>query len=125
MPTNSSEARTIALKKRGLKQTCENDDCGRRFYDLMRTSLTCPYCGTTFDPPPPPKTTAEIMSMQYGRKKPVWIKPAPAVVEAEPVAAEASETAPAEADGLLLELEDESEEPAIETEEDEADADEV
>ena len=119
MSANSTDARTIALKKRGLKQTCENDACGRRFYDLLRTPLSCPYCGATFDPPPPPKSTAEIMSMQYGRKKPIWMKPAPPVVEAEPAVTEPNETAPAEADGLLLELEDESEEPANETDEEE------
>ena len=123
MSANSTEARTIAQKKRGSKQTCENDACGRRFYDLLRRPLSCPYCGATFNPPPPPKSAAEILNSQYGRKRPIWSKPSPPVVVAEPVVAETTETAPAEADGLLLDLEDESEEPATEAdEEDETDA---
>jgi hypothetical protein len=32
---------------RGTKHTCGNDDCGKRFYDLNRSSLDCPYCGVT------------------------------------------------------------------------------
>jgi uncharacterized protein (TIGR02300 family) len=34
---------------RGLKQTCGNEDCSRRFYDLNRTPVACPYCGTPYD----------------------------------------------------------------------------
>jgi uncharacterized protein (TIGR02300 family) len=35
---------------RGLKQTCGNEDCSRRFYDLNRAPpVACPYCGTPYD----------------------------------------------------------------------------
>lgn len=41
-----------AMKKaRGLKRTCQNDDCELRFYDLGRDSISCPTCGTAFVPP--------------------------------------------------------------------------
>jgi hypothetical protein len=32
---------------RGTKHTCGNDECGKRFYDLNRSPLDCPYCGVT------------------------------------------------------------------------------
>jgi uncharacterized protein (TIGR02300 family) len=34
---------------RGTKHTCGNDECGKRFYDLNRSPLDCPYCGVTLD----------------------------------------------------------------------------
>lgn len=29
---------------RGTKRTCQNDDCGARFYDLNRDPIICPIC---------------------------------------------------------------------------------
>ena len=34
---------------RGTKQTCTNEICGRRFYDLNQVSIACPYCQTPCD----------------------------------------------------------------------------
>lgn len=34
---------------RGTKQTCTNEICGRRFYDLNQVSPACPYCETPCD----------------------------------------------------------------------------
>lgn len=31
---------------RGIKRTCLNEACGRKFYDLNQTSSACPYCAT-------------------------------------------------------------------------------
>jgi hypothetical protein len=60
-----------ALKAaRGTKRTCQNSDCGARFYDLGRDPITCPICDSNYvipisAPPgsgasgmrkPPPKT---------------------------------------------------------------------
>jgi hypothetical protein len=36
---------------RGTKRTCQNSDCGARFYDLARDPIACPVCGTAFVPP--------------------------------------------------------------------------
>lgn len=33
---------------RGTKRTCQNSDCGSRFYDLNRAPITCPICGTAY-----------------------------------------------------------------------------
>jgi uncharacterized protein (TIGR02300 family) len=30
---------------RGTKRTCQNDECGSRFYDLNREPIVCPICG--------------------------------------------------------------------------------
>ena len=36
---------------RGVKQTCRNEECGCSFYDLNRTPVVCPYCGTPSSEP--------------------------------------------------------------------------
>jgi hypothetical protein len=38
--------------QRGTKRTCQNQECGARFYDLMRNTITCPICHSAFVPPP-------------------------------------------------------------------------
>jgi uncharacterized protein (TIGR02300 family) len=34
--------------ERGTKRTCQNTECGSRFYDLNRDPVTCPVCGTVY-----------------------------------------------------------------------------
>ena len=34
---------------RGTKRTCQNADCGSRFYDLARDPITCPICSTVYE----------------------------------------------------------------------------
>lgn len=56
---------------RGSKRTCQNPECGSRFYDLNRNPITCPICDAVY-------------------------KLAPVVVEDEPEeVVESAETAPA------------------------------
>jgi uncharacterized protein (TIGR02300 family) len=38
----------LAKAEWGTKRTCQS--CGARFYDLQRTPITCPKCGTVHDP---------------------------------------------------------------------------
>lgn len=33
---------------RGTKRTCQNPECGSRFYDLGRSSIVCPICDTPY-----------------------------------------------------------------------------
>lgn len=33
---------------RGTKRTCQNSECGARFYDLNRSPVTCPICGAAY-----------------------------------------------------------------------------
>ena len=35
--------------QRGTKRTCQNPECGSRFYDLNRDPVTCPVCGTVYE----------------------------------------------------------------------------
>lgn len=34
---------------RGTKRTCQNDECGSRFYDLNRDPIVCPICGGLYE----------------------------------------------------------------------------
>ena len=34
---------------RGSKRTCQNPECGARFYDLNRDPIVCPICQTIFE----------------------------------------------------------------------------
>jgi uncharacterized protein (TIGR02300 family) len=34
--------------ERGTKRTCQNPECGSRFYDLNRDPITCPVCGAVY-----------------------------------------------------------------------------
>jgi uncharacterized protein (TIGR02300 family) len=35
--------------ERGTKRTCQNPECGSRFYDLNRDPVVCPICQTTYE----------------------------------------------------------------------------
>jgi hypothetical protein len=91
----SNKAATIKLE-RGTKRTCQNPDCGARFYDLNRDPITCPICNTVYAiaPQPSPEASARVLPRPY--KKP------PPFVPDEPKA-----EVPAENDSELAALEDE------------------
>jgi hypothetical protein len=40
--------RAAIKQERGTKRTCQNPDCGARFYDLNREPVTCPTCQTIY-----------------------------------------------------------------------------
>ena len=35
---------------RGSKRTCQNSECGSRFYDLNRSPIKCPICDSVYAP---------------------------------------------------------------------------
>jgi uncharacterized protein (TIGR02300 family) len=35
--------------ERGTKRTCQNPECGSRFYDLNRDPIICPICRSTYE----------------------------------------------------------------------------
>jgi uncharacterized protein (TIGR02300 family) len=53
---------TAAMKtQRGTKRTCQNAECGSRFYDLNHDPIICPICNSTYAlavAPPAPAATS-------------------------------------------------------------------
>jgi uncharacterized protein (TIGR02300 family) len=95
--------------ERGVKRTCQNPECGSRFYDLNRDPIICPICQSPYAvaarPPPPP---SRLPARQFRKPAPFVreeVKPDLVAEEgAEAVAIEGEEeTANQEADETLIE----------------------
>lgn len=102
--------------QRGTKRTCQSDSCGARFYDLARTPIVCPMCGSAY-----------VLAVSAGTgqgaevsRRPVK-KPVPVVPQEEPGA----EPGPPEGDDALAAVAEEEgtvaegDETFLEEEEDE------
>ena len=86
---------------RGTKRTCQNTECGSRFYDLNRSPIICPICGESYQlPSGGPVAPVEDESKKM-RKSPV------AAGEAN-----ADNDADTDADDALVSLEEADEEVA-------------
>ena len=46
--------------ERGTKRTCQNPECGSRFYDLNRDPVTCPICQTVYQIEAAPLVAARV-----------------------------------------------------------------
>ena len=64
---------TATKAARGTKRTCQNNECGARFYDLTRDPAECPICGTAYVPPAALQMTAAAAAADK-RSKPL-VKP--------------------------------------------------
>jgi uncharacterized protein (TIGR02300 family) len=104
------------MAARGTKRTCDNDECGRRFYDLNKMPTDCPYCGEAFVAPA--AVVIDIHAPGRRRQSKNYRLEGPAAVpaQAEPQAAEdvdviadsdEDKSSSAELD-LVLEVDDES-----------------
>ena len=97
---------------RGTKRTCQNSDCGSRFYDLNRDPVACPVCGTTYQiaSAPAGAVLAEEKPARKAKKE-YAEEPVAAVAEAEGEEAlepvEGEEVIAPEADETFLEEEEE------------------
>jgi hypothetical protein len=107
-----SDKAAIKLE-RGAKRTCQNPDCGARFYDLNRDPITCPICNTVYVIAlrPSPETPARGVPRLY-RKPPPLIPDEPKqkvpAKEAELATLEGEEgSAPSDEDETLIEEVDE------------------
>jgi uncharacterized protein (TIGR02300 family) len=100
-------------KDRGTKRTCQNSECGARFYDLSRNPIICPICGSKYAIAHSPTAAAAVAQEEKAQrkvKKPEF-EPAPAEAEAEEALAdvetdEADEAGGEEADETFLEEEE-------------------
>jgi uncharacterized protein (TIGR02300 family) len=99
--------------QRGTKRTCQNAECGSRFYDLNRTPIVCPICQSGYElalSSPSALAAAAAAEEKAARK----LAKKPAFVPAEgPKVVDAPE---AEAEELVA---IEGEEPAAAAEDDE------
>jgi hypothetical protein len=95
---------------RGLKRTCQSEACGLPFYDLNRTDISCPNCGTVLDasvvkyPRTPPSATS---SWKRGGRSFQRAAPAPVAEPAEladvEVEVDVDDAVGGDAGGLILE----------------------
>jgi uncharacterized protein (TIGR02300 family) len=115
MATKAATPDVDIKAQRGTKRTCQNPECGSRFYDLNRDPITCPVCSTVYAiPVSPPGTAAEERAKRPEAKKRAAPPPGPKPEEApevegdELVAIEGEEeTVEAEADDALIEEDEE------------------
>jgi uncharacterized protein (TIGR02300 family) len=91
--------------ERGTKRTCQNPECGSRFYDLNREPITCPVCGTVYELAVAPAALAAAAPAAADRaaRKPMK-KPAYAVEGSKPEDAPEAEAE----DALVVDGEDET-----------------
>ena len=99
--------------ERGTKRTCQNPECGSRFYDLNRDPVVCPICQTAYRIEPDPS----MLAAQTGAaaEKAALRKSKKPVYDVEGVKPE--DVPEADADDALVPIEDDAE-PAV-AEEDE------
>jgi uncharacterized protein (TIGR02300 family) len=77
---------------RGTKRTCQNDECGARFYDLERDPITCPICGGVYQLASSPGAIAAAVGEEKAARKPARRpEPKPVVEEGVPADATAEE----------------------------------
>jgi uncharacterized protein (TIGR02300 family) len=108
--------------ERGTKRTCQNSECGSRFYDLNRDAITCPICGSVYELSASPvalaaaSATAADRAARKPAKKPVYpvetAKPddAPEAEGEDALAAVEGDEEPAAGDDDETFLEEEEEE---------------
>jgi uncharacterized protein (TIGR02300 family) len=98
--------------ERGAKRTCQNPECGSRFYDLNRDPIVCPICQTVFKVDAPPAEALAAAPAQEARaaKRPA-AKPEETLIEGDEDALPAiegdDEAVAAEEDETFLEAEEE------------------
>jgi uncharacterized protein (TIGR02300 family) len=108
--------------QRGTKRTCQNEECGARFYDLMRNPITCPICHSAFVPPPVREIVLEAAPKKS--RSPFHRPSAPVApaVEAVEEAPELELVATDDADDAETKIESEGADVILELEDDDADS---
>lgn len=56
--------------ERGTKRTCQNTQCGARFYDLNRDPAACPICQTVYEIEAAPQMVAAAAARPAESRKP-------------------------------------------------------
>lgn len=55
---------------RGTKRTCQNSECGARFYDLNHNPILCPICGSNYIIASSPTAIAAVQVEEKAPRKP-------------------------------------------------------
>jgi len=98
-------------KDRGTKRTCQNSECGARFYDLNRDPIVCPICSSKYMIAHSPASAGVVPEDKAPRK--------PKKAEFEPAAeAEADDLVDVETDDEADAATDDADETFLEEEED-------
>jgi len=71
----ATEKKAAAKDARGTKRTCQNGDCGSRFYDLNRDDIVCPICDTAYVIAVAPAPVAEEKPKPAPEKKTADVDP--------------------------------------------------
>jgi uncharacterized protein (TIGR02300 family) len=74
----------------GLKRRCMT--CGAKFYDLNRSPITCPKCGTPFQAAPLTPAPAPVAARARDEEEPEAEAAGPELVSLEDVGADAAAT---------------------------------
>jgi uncharacterized protein (TIGR02300 family) len=90
---------------RGTKRTCQNGECGARFYDLGRSPITCPICGASYVIASSPTPVSAVVPEEKAPRKPKKEELVPAAPEETEAA---DELADVEADETVADDEDET-----------------
>lgn len=97
---------------RGTKRTCQNPDCGERFYDLGRDPIICPICQSNyviasapFTQPPKPEPAVKPAEPSLADEDDIEIDDATESLES---LAEAEEAVAGDDDDTFLEEEEDS-----------------
>jgi len=99
-------------KDRGTKRTCQNSECGARFYDLNRNPIVCPICSSKYVIAHSPVASAAVVPEEKAPRK---VKKS----EFEPAAeAEAEDLVDVETDDEADTVADDADETFLEEEED-------
>ncbi len=101
---------------RGTKRTCQNSDCGARFYDLNRDPIICPICEATYVIAHAP--AGAVIAEEPKAKDTKGLREE-AVVNEETAAAEEGELADIETDETIPDEDDDSDAFLEDEEEDE------
>ncbi|MBU2583529.1 MAG: TIGR02300 family protein [Alphaproteobacteria bacterium] len=99
---------------RGTKRTCQNDDCGARFYDLNRDPIVCPNCETAYviaHARPGAVIVDDVKPKEAKRSKPE--------VDGDEAVTEDGELADIETDDAIPDDDDDDSDTFLEDEEDE------
>ena len=101
--------------ERGTKRTCQNPECGSRFYDLNRDPIVCPICQTAYERAVEMAAAAAAAPVVAEEK--VARKPAKKPAYAVDAAAKPEDAPVAEGEEVLPAIEGEEEPAAAEDDE--------